>query len=110
LFGLATALTYLLIPLAILGARDLRYADAMQQLWERPQPGARLMAVLVGLLFLGPAAISLLHRLAGILGWIVAPLLHVWRVWRRRTILAGRRGGQACAVPPTSRPQPTSGC
>jgi putative peptide zinc metalloprotease protein len=84
LFGLATALTYLLIPLAILAARDLRYADAIQELWERPQPGARLLAVVVGLLFLGPAAFSLLHRLAGLLLRAVAPIQRVWRARRGR--------------------------
>ena len=113
LFGLATALTYLLIPLAILGARDLRYADAMQQLWERPQLGSRLLAVLVGLLFLGPAAISLLHRLAGILGWIAAPHLRIWRAWRGSapaehiTLLASLpflRDVQPCRVGADRRP------
>jgi putative peptide zinc metalloprotease protein len=79
LFGLATALTYVLIPLMILGARDLRYADAIQELWTRPQPGARLLAIVVALLFLGPAGISLLHRLAGVLHWSVAPLQRAWR-------------------------------
>src|SRR5581483_11255310 len=82
LFGLVTAVTYLLIPLAILEARDLRYADAIQQFWERPQAGARLLAVVVALLFLGPAAISLLHRLVGLLRWAAAPLVRAWRVWR----------------------------
>ena len=79
LFGLATAATYLLIPLAILEARDLRYADALQQLWEHPEPGARVLTVIVALLFLGPAAVSLLHRLVGALRWLVAPYVRVWR-------------------------------
>jgi len=84
MFGLATALTYLLIPIVILEARDLRYADAIQELWTRPQGGGRLLAVVVALLFLGPAAISLLHRLTGVVVWATAPIRRRWRAWRGR--------------------------
>ena len=76
-FGMASILTYLLIPVAILEARDLRYAAAIQELWERPQPGARLLAVAMILLFLGPSTVSLLHRLVGLIVLAAAP------VWRR---------------------------
>jgi putative peptide zinc metalloprotease protein len=84
MFGLATALTYVLIPLVILEARDLRYADAIQELWAQPRGGGRVLAVIVALLFLGPAAISLLHRLTGVLLWATAPVQRRWRAWRGR--------------------------
>jgi CRP-like cAMP-binding protein len=73
-----------LIPLMIFAARDLRYADAIQELWDGSRPGSRLLAVVVALLFLGPAGISLLHRLVGVFFWGIAPLQRALRTCRGR--------------------------
>ncbi|MCC6177886.1 MAG: cyclic nucleotide-binding domain-containing protein [Chloroflexi bacterium] len=58
-FGLGSGAIVALIPVAILEARDLRYASSLAELWARPDPGGQAMAAGMALMFLGPAALTL---------------------------------------------------
>ncbi|MDP8923213.1 MAG: cyclic nucleotide-binding domain-containing protein, partial [Chloroflexota bacterium] len=64
-FGLAYGLLIALIPLLILEARDLRYADSLSELWARGDWVSQAMAVSMTAMFLGPAALTLVPTLIG---------------------------------------------
>ncbi len=81
-FGLLSVLLVILIPLVILQARDLRYADTLMDLWNQPALQSRAMAIGIGLVFLGPAAFTIVGRIAKSLAAVARLLVRRWR--RRR--------------------------
>ena len=83
-FGLLSGLLLALIPLAVLEARDLRYADTLGELWRSPQPGGELQAIVMTLLLLGPAAVAILGQLGTAAGSLARLAARGWRRWQGR--------------------------
>ena len=83
-YGLFSALLLVLIPVAILEARDLRYAATLRDLWNSPGPLAELQAVAMTALLLGPAALTILRQLATALLELARLGARGWQRWRGR--------------------------
>ncbi|MGE3908443.1 MAG: cyclic nucleotide-binding domain-containing protein [Chloroflexota bacterium] len=83
-YGLFHALLVALIPLLILEARDLRYASSFADLWNRPDPGAHLIATGMMVFLLGPAAFSIVARIGWTLLAVSQALTMRWRRFRGR--------------------------
>jgi len=81
-FGFVYGLLIVLIPIAILEARDLRYADSLGELWTRGDVVSQAMAVGMAAMFLGPAAFMLLGEVARVLLDGVRLALDRWRRYR----------------------------
>ena len=78
-YGVGYALLVVLIPVLILEARDLRYASSFAELWQRPDPGGRLMAIGMGVVLLGPAAFAIVAMLGRLVLATVRLMLQQWR-------------------------------
>jgi len=79
-YGLGYALLVAVIPMLILGARDLRYASSFSELWRRSDPGGPLLAVGMAAFLLGPAVAAIVGRIGQAM---VAVGLLVHRRWKR---------------------------
>jgi putative peptide zinc metalloprotease protein len=96
-YGLGYALLVVLIPVLILEARDLRYASSFAELWGRPDPGGRLIAIAMGLFLLGPAAFAIVARIGQ---GVVALGGMVVRLWQRARGQVPREHLEALAAMP----------
>jgi CRP-like cAMP-binding protein len=81
-FAALSGLILALVPLAILEARDLRYADTLRDLWNSPQFGAELMAIGMTFFLVGPAALPVLAGLATAGRGALRLGVRRWRQWR----------------------------
>ena len=81
-FGVFYGLLIVLIPILVLEARDLRYADSLGELWNRGDAGSQAMALGMTAMFLGPAAFMLVGEVVKVVVGGARLGLDRWRRFR----------------------------
>jgi CRP-like cAMP-binding protein len=82
--GLIWGVGIVVAPLAVVGARELRYTDTLVRLWNDGQIISRPLAIGMALLFLGPAAGGVIRLVVRAVTRAVANVRRSLAAWRRR--------------------------